>query len=112
MNLRKLAKGKPCMVRIPSVCNHNPETTVLAHLGGGGMGMKHPDLLGAWCCSDCHDVVDGRRSMPEGLIPNQEFFGDILRVSYFYDGIIRTQQELLKMGLAKAIDDWKEITEF
>lgn len=63
MNLRKLAKGQPCMIRVPGVCNRNPETTVLAHyrLGGTcGTGMKPPDMLGAWACSACHDAVDGR----------------------------------------------------
>ena len=32
MNLRKEAKGRGCMVRIPGVCNHNSETVVLAHV--------------------------------------------------------------------------------
>ena len=27
---RREAKGQPCMVRIPGVCNGDPETTVLA----------------------------------------------------------------------------------
>ena len=58
--LRKFAKGQTCTIRIPMVCNSDPETTVLAHMGGGGMGLKQPDLLGAHSCSDCHDVVDGR----------------------------------------------------
>ena len=35
--LRKSAKGQLCLVRLPGVCNHNAETTVLAHLGGAGM---------------------------------------------------------------------------
>lgn len=63
MNLRKLAKGQPCMIRVAGICNRNPETTVLAHyrLGGTcGTGMKPPDMLGAWACSACHDAVDGR----------------------------------------------------
>jgi len=53
-NLRKLAKGQQCQVRIAGVCNFNPETTVLAHLrmaGVTGKGMKEKELLGAWCCS-------------------------------------------------------------
>ncbi len=61
---RKEARGQPCMVRIMGVCNHNPETTVLAHYrlaGYCGAGMKPDDDLGAWCCSACHDVIDGRR---------------------------------------------------
>lgn len=48
------------MVRSP-MCNRDPETTVLAHvrqIGISGMGLKAPDLLGAWCCSGCHSYVD------------------------------------------------------
>ena len=63
MNLRKFAKGQPCMIRVPGVCNRNPETTVLAHYrmaGICGTGSKPPDSLGAWSCSACHDAVDGR----------------------------------------------------
>lgn len=29
--LTKAARGRECQVRIPGVCNGNPETTVLAH---------------------------------------------------------------------------------
>lgn len=63
MDLRKAAKGRPCMVRLPDICNHNPETTVLAHIrmaGLSGMGIKADDLLGAWACSSCHDAIDRR----------------------------------------------------
>ena len=63
MNLRKLAKGQPCMIRVPGVCNRNSETTVLAHYrlaGTCGTGIKPPDALGAFSCSACHDAVDGR----------------------------------------------------
>lgn len=63
MNLRALARGKPCMVRLDG-CLGGTETTVLAHYrlaGTCGMGMKPPNLLGAWCCASCHDIVDGRK---------------------------------------------------
>jgi hypothetical protein len=63
MNLRKAAKGRDCMVRLEGICNHNPETTVLAHIrmpGLSGMGIKADDLLGAWACSACHDAIDRR----------------------------------------------------
>ena len=66
MNLRKLAKGQDCQMRIPGVCNFDPETTVLAHIrkgGVAGVGQKPKDLIGVWSCSDCHDVIDGRRIM-------------------------------------------------
>lgn len=28
-DLRKAAKGKPCTIRVPGVCNFDPATTVL-----------------------------------------------------------------------------------
>lgn len=54
------ARNRDCEVRLPDVCNFNPETSCLAHPNGGGMGTKHSDILGAFCCSACHDVLDGR----------------------------------------------------
>lgn len=64
MNLRKLARGKPCQVRIPLICSHDRSTTVLAHYrmaGYSGTGMKPDDWsFGAWACAACHDVIDGR----------------------------------------------------
>ena len=50
------------MLRLPGICNGNPETTVLAHIRRGfyGMGTKPPDWCGVWCCSDCHDAYDRR----------------------------------------------------
>jgi hypothetical protein len=58
--LRESARGQECLVRLPGVCNFNPETVVLAHLGGAGMALKKHDLHGAFCCSSCHDEVDRR----------------------------------------------------
>lgn len=59
--LTKLARGMVCQVRLPNICNHNPETTILAHYrlaGISGFGIKPPSLIGAWCCSSCHSYVD------------------------------------------------------
>ncbi|MBU5563095.1 DUF1364 domain-containing protein, partial [Escherichia sp. S69_ASV_4] len=42
-DLRKAARGRECQVRIPGVCNGNPETSVLAHIrltGLCGTGTK------------------------------------------------------------------------
>jgi len=58
--IRKFAKGRACSIRIPGVCNGNPETTVWCHAPGGGMGAKQSDELGAFGCSSCHDAIDGR----------------------------------------------------
>lgn len=82
--LRKMAQGKPCMVRIPGICNGNSETVVLAHYrlaGACGIGIKPPDALGAWCCSACHDAVDGRA--PTG------YSRDELRLMHA-EGVMRT----------------------
>lgn len=94
MTLRKEAKGRPCMVRIPNVCNFNNETVVLAHIrlqGVSGMGMKSPDLLGAWACSACHDEIDGR-THKSGMSHDE------LRLAH-YDGMARTIAKLHKEGL-------------
>jgi len=94
--LRKEARGRNCMVRIPGVCNGNSETVVLAHLNskrlfGVGTGQKVPDMFGAWACSSCHDVLD-RRVMAATVHPVWEL--SIM----FYEGVFRTQNELLKEG--------------
>lgn len=93
--LRDLARGQQCQVRIPGICNWNNETTVLAHApikGLHGMGMKCPDLIGTWCCSQCHEVIDGRR--------RTEFTREQI-ANYKFEGVIRTQAELIKMGVVK-----------
>ena len=94
MSLRKEARGRGCTVRIPGVCNFNSETTVLAHIrvtGISGMGLKSPDLLGAWACSACHDEIDGR-THKSGLSRDE------LRLAH-YDGMARTIMQLHKEGL-------------
>lgn len=94
MNLRKEAKGKECQIRLPC-CNGNPETTVLCHyrlIGVSGIGLKSPDEIAAWGCSDCHDAVDRRGHM--------YFDFDFVRLAHA-EGCFRTQAELIKMGLVK-----------
>ncbi len=95
MDLRKEARGRECQVRIGGVCNYDPETTVLAHMNtktlfGCGTGQKVPDVLGAWACSACHDVIDGR-------VQTKEYdYTEIL--VWFWEGVFRTQNELRKEG--------------
>lgn len=91
-NLRDLARGQQCQIRIPGVCNRNPETTVLAHYrmaGICGTGQKPPDECGAWACSACHDAVDRRTELWMG----EEF---IKRAHL--EGVIRTLHELSRLG--------------
>lgn len=59
--LRNSARGQSCTLRLIHVCNGNPETVVLAHVGtGAGMGAKCSDNMAVFACSACHDVIDGR----------------------------------------------------
>ena len=60
--LRQSARGRDCTFRWPGVCNHNPETTVLAHAKTGGTSRKVPDTAAFFACSACHDLYDRRDS--------------------------------------------------
>ena len=65
--LREAARGQVCTLRF-GCCNHNPETTVLAHLrmfGWAGTSQKPPDFLGVFACSACHDALDRRNRAQE-----------------------------------------------
>lgn len=92
-NLRDLARGQECQIRLPNICNGDPTTTVLAHyrqIGVSGMGMRAPDQLASWACSACHDAVD-RRANTLNLTR--------LEVEHAHlEGIMRTQAALIRMG--------------
>ena len=87
--LRESARGQECLVRLPGVCNHNPETVVLAHLGGGGMGLKKRDIHGAFCCSSCHDEIDRRTCV---------FEKDYTELAH-RQGVERTQNYWIENGM-------------
>jgi len=75
-DLRRFARSKPCLARIPGICNFNAETTVLAHArvpGVTGLIVKSNDLAAAHCCSSCHDALDGRTPWPEHLGPKSDY---------------------------------------
>ena len=57
-NLRREAIDRECQIRLEG-CQVHP--CCLCHfrvIGISGMGMKSPDLLGAWGCYSCHTKVD------------------------------------------------------
>lgn len=90
MNLRKLARGKLCQIRIPGYCTHDPHETVLCHgrFGGvAGMGQKPPDLIGAWGCNMCHAIVDDRVATEYSRLEVAKFF---------LDGMCRTLAQVSK----------------
>jgi hypothetical protein len=78
--LRNSANGQECMIRLPGICNFDNSTTVLAHLNGGGMGMKKSDLFGAFACSSCHAKVDSSKEYEldhrQGVERTQKFWLD------------------------------------
>ena len=85
--IREAARGRECQVRLPGICNRNPETVVLAHVRlHAGAGCKASDLLGAFCCAACHDEADRRTRHIASL--------DVVKAA-FYEGVFRTQQILL-----------------
>jgi hypothetical protein len=88
VNLRKYARGQNCQVRLPDICNHNPETVVLAHfrlMNVSGAGLKSPDLIAAWCCSACHTYVDSHKDDETQLV--------------FAHGVMRTIAALVEDSL-------------
>jgi hypothetical protein len=83
------------MVRLTGICNHDPNTVVLAHIrmmGISGMGLKADDLLGAWACSSCHDAID-RRS-------HTDLDRDFVKLAHL-EGVMRTISILRREGKIK-----------
>jgi hypothetical protein len=94
--ITKAARGRDCQVRIPGVFNGNPETTVLAHYrmaGTNGMGCKPNDLQGAWACSACHDLIDGRTRHPD--------YNHFDTQHMHAEGVFRTLDTLIREGILK-----------
>jgi hypothetical protein len=96
--LTKSAKGRNCTIRLPGVCNHYNETVVLAHINGvrfgHGVGHKVNDLHGAYACSACHDIVDGRFKT--------HYTKEELKLAH-YEGMIETQMIMIAEGLIREV---------
>ncbi|OOF53855.1 DUF1364 domain-containing protein [Rodentibacter genomosp. 2] len=89
INYRKEAKGRECQVRLPGICNFNPETTVLAHYRlHSGVALKPDDIQGAWACSACHDECDRR---------TRKMDTEYVRLAHA-EGVFRTQAILRREG--------------
>lgn len=92
--LRESARGEECTLQIHPYCNGNPETVVLCHLPSErkGMALKSPDHWGAYGCSACHDVIDGRRKTD---LPADELLRCMMR------GLYRTWERMILKGLIR-----------
>lgn len=94
--IREYARGQDCTIRLPHVCNWNPETTVLCHANthraGKGKSLKARDYLGAFGCSSCHAVLDGNTNRPRELTKDEVELA-------FWHGVAETQIKLEAAGL-------------
>lgn len=64
--ITRFAKGQPCTLRLPGVCDGGGATSVWAHSNllrhGKGRGTKAHDIFGCVACYQCHEVLDERVS--------------------------------------------------
>ena len=60
--LLAMARGRACLLRVPSVCNFDPLTTVACHsnqsVHGKGGARKADDHYSVWGCFACHTWLD------------------------------------------------------
>lgn len=94
--IREAARGQDCTFNIAYVCNYDSSTTVLAHLPdeSHGMGKKADDISAAFCCSACHDVIDGRD-------PREKHVYEAVKDWYMLRAMVRTWRKLIEMGVIK-----------
>ncbi len=93
-DLRKEARHKPCLIRLEG-CDGGGKTTVLCHYrlsGYSGVGMKPPDVMAAFGCRNCHDIVDGRKKTQHDRMA--------VRLAHA-EGCLRTLAYLEKHGIIK-----------
>ena len=91
--LTESARGKVCQLRLEG-CIPGTDTTVFAHLNGGGMGLKNKvgDFhFGFYACMNCHDLYDGRKQA------NPPYDKSHLR-NEGNEALIRTQRILVREG--------------
>lgn len=64
--LLEMVRGRPCLMRVPGVCNGDPETTVAAHSNwpdhSKAMGRKAGDCYIAASCYACHTWLDAGKA--------------------------------------------------
>jgi len=84
------ARGQECQVRIPGVCKGDDSTVVFAHIGGAGWALKHPNIIGAYACHECHVTIDGSKT-------NNDYTHDELQYMHL-EGMVRTQLIMIREG--------------
>lgn len=87
-SVTRLARGEPCLIRIPTVCCFDVDTTVPCHLrlpGLSGAGFIADIPFFAFGCYTCHLWVDSHH--------------DLETRCAFYEGVFRTQALLKERGV-------------
>lgn len=87
--IKDSARDEICTLQVAGVCNHRPETTVLAHIKteGGSIAKKAEDYSAVYACYACHTWLDQHKGTKE-----DELF-------YTRRGLIRTWRRLIEKGL-------------
>ncbi|MCG5538969.1 nuclease domain-containing protein [Halorhodospira sp. 9622] len=92
------ARGRPCELRVPGVCQGGTETTVAAHSNwsedGKAAGQKADDIFHARACAACHRWLD------EGSAPDAE------KRELFHRGLKRTWRRLIDEGVIQLEGVW------
>lgn len=92
--IRNSAKGQTCTLQFMGICNHNPETTVLAHIRDSfkGMGNKASDLSAVYACSSCHDYLDVQHGR-KPVMSNEAL------LNYVLGGLQRTHASMVERSV-------------
>jgi len=87
--ITKSARGEDCSLLLGN-CSSN-ETVVLCHIGKNrGISIKCNDSFAVYACSNCHDIIDGRK--------RSGFSNDALSGIKLI-ALERTQMKLIEKGL-------------
>ena len=83
------ARGQPCSLLIPNVCNGDWETTVAAHIRdeGTGRSIKASDISTVDACYSCHAFLD------QNVLTREEWLFYALR------GLQRTLERRIEQGV-------------
>lgn len=86
------ARGQPCTLQIPGVCNGDWSTVVFAHIRDEhkGASIKANDISGCDACHACHAKFDGQSGEP---LSKEEWLFYALR------GIQRTLENRFAQGI-------------
>ena len=91
--IRQSARQEFCQLRLEGCLSGGQnETTILAHINGGGMALKRNDYHSFYSCASCHDFYDMRKQA-EPPYDKEWLELQALRA------MVRTQEILVKKGL-------------